>query len=154
MRLAMACVMVGMAIGATIELAFAHWRDGGAALAPAVGSIDQGLMAERGAISAMLVLPVASARPSASAADADDLTAARPQGLCKEAGAKDLAAAFLNPTCGSDKAHARRGARTTYRVATVVVGRTDSPPAPATAEPTPVAAPSIEPSHGASTSAQ
>jgi len=137
MRLVMASVMAGMAVAATIELAVAHWRDRDVALAPAVTPIDEALLVERAAVPAALDSPRASARPSTSAAAADGLIARRPQGLCKEAGGKDLAAAFLNPTCGSGKAHARHGARTNYRVATVIVGRTDSLPAPA------------EPSHAA-----
>jgi hypothetical protein len=58
-----------------------------------------------------------------------------------------LAAAFLNPRCGLGNVHARHGARTTYRVATVIVGRTDTPPA--AAEPTPVAVKLIESSQTA-----
>jgi hypothetical protein len=42
-----------------------------------------------------------------------------------------LAAAFLNPRCRLGTVHARHGARTAYRVATVIVGRTDTPPAAA-----------------------
>jgi hypothetical protein len=146
MRLVMASVMAGMAIGATIELAVAHWRDSDVAPPPMAGSINEGSLV--GGAAAVLDIPVISARPSASAADTDGLTLTRPKGLCKETGPKDLAADFLNPTCGSDKPHARHAARTTYRVATVIVGRTNPPPASA-AKPTPVAVTAIEPSHAA-----
>jgi hypothetical protein len=149
LRLAMACVIAGMAIGATMELAVAHWRDSDAVPSPAVRSVDEESPAERAAARAAPDSPVASARPSESAAGTDGLIAPRPQGLCKDAGTNDPAAAFLNPTCGSGKAHARRGARTTYRVATLTVGRTDSLQAPTAAEPTQAAVPSIEPSHTA-----
>jgi hypothetical protein len=147
MRLVVASVMAGMAIGATIELAVAHWRDGDVAQSPAASSIDDEPLAEGSAVHAVPDIPVASARPPAPTADTAELTALRPQEFCKDAGTKGLAAAFLNPTCGSARPHTRRSGRTTYRVATVIVGRTESPPAPAAAEPTPVAVAAIEPPH-------
>jgi hypothetical protein len=143
MRLAIVCVLAGMAIGATMGLAFAHWRDNDVVPSPAAGSIDEEPLAEGVAVPAVRDISVVSARPSTSA---DELTAARPQGFCKDTGGKDLATAFLNPTCDSAKPHARHPARTTYRVATVTVGRTESPSA---AEPMPVTAAAIEPSHAA-----
>jgi hypothetical protein len=143
MRLVIASVMAGLAIGATIELAFAHWRDNDVAPAPAIRSIHARPLAE--GAPAVLEIPVVSAQPPASA-DVEKLTTARPLGFCKEGGAEDLVAVFLNPTCGSGKPHARHGARTVYRVATVIVGRTETSSASEAAEPTRVA-PAIEPSH-------
>jgi hypothetical protein len=144
MRLVVASVMAGMAIGATIELAVAHWRDGDAAQSPAPGWIDDERLAAGAVIQAVPDIPVPAGRPSTSAAGADDLTVTRSQAFCNDAGAKGLAAAFLNPTCGSEKPHARHPARTTYRVATVIIGRTESPPA--AAESTPVTVAAVEPS--------
>lgn len=149
MRLALTFVMAGMAIGATMELALAHWRDKGVVPSPAVRSVDEEALDLRSALPAALDRPIGSARPSASAAEADGLMTTRPQGFCKEMGARDLAAAFLNPSCRLGNLHARHGARTTYRVATVIVGRIDSLPTPAAAGPTPVAVKSIESSQTA-----
>jgi hypothetical protein len=146
-RLAMASVMAGMAIGATIELAVAHWRGGELAQSPAANSIDEEPLAEGAAVKAVLDVPVVSARPSALTADTDALTVTRPQGLCKDTGAGDLAAGFLNPACGSARPHARHSPRTTYRIATVIVGRAESSPAPATAEPMPVTVAAVESAH-------
>ncbi len=52
-----------------------------------------------------------------------------------------MAAEFLNPNCGSGKSHVRHVARAVYRVATVVIGRTDV----TAAETAPVAVAAIEP---------
>jgi hypothetical protein len=141
MRLAMASVVAGIAIGATMELAIAHWRDRDAA-SPVASSIDQERLAEDTAVPAVGDAPVISVQRSASTAEADAVTATRTQGSCKEAGVKDLATTFLNPTCGSSKAHGRHAARTTNRVATIV-GRTD--PTPAASESAPVTVAGIEP---------
>jgi hypothetical protein len=146
-RLAVASVIAGMAIGATIELAVAHWRDGDFAQSPVATSVDEEPSAEGRAIQAVPDIPVASARPSTSAAGAYDLTATRSQAFCKDTGAKDLAAEFLNPACGSVKPHARHSAQTTSRVATVIVGRVESSSAPAAAEPMPVTVAAGESSH-------
>src|ERR1700732_808467 len=81
-RLAVASVITGMAIGATIELAVAHWRGGDVARSPAATSIDEQPSAEDTVIQAGLDIPVVSARPSRSAGAADDLTATRPPALC------------------------------------------------------------------------
>jgi len=146
MRLVTASVMAGVAIGATMELAIAHWRDRDAA-SPVPSSIDRERPAEDAAVPAVGDVPIISVRHAASIADADATTSTRMQGACKEVGVKDLATAFLNPTCGSGKLHARHAARTAYRVATMIVGRTESPP-PA-AEPAPVTIAAIEPPHAA-----
>jgi hypothetical protein len=146
-RLALASVIAGMAIGATIELAVAHWRDGDVMQSPAANAIGEEPLAEGTAIQAVLDIPTASARPSTSAADADNLTAPRSPAFCKEASAKGLTAEFLNPACGPVKPHARHSERTISRVATVIVGRAESSPAPAAAEPSPVTMAAVESSH-------
>jgi len=145
MRLAMALVMAGMAIGATLELAVAHWREGDVAQSRTARSIDEEPLAEGAAVQAVPDVPVVSTLPARATAGVDDLTVTRPQAFCNDASAKDLAAAFLNPTCGSDKPHARHPARTPYRVATVIIGHSESPPAETESKPVTVAA--IEPSH-------
>jgi hypothetical protein len=132
-RLAIASVIAGMAIGATIGLALAHWYDGDVAQSPAANSIDEEPLADGAVIQAVLDIPIASARPSTSAAGADNPTATRQQAFCKDTDAKGLAAEFLNPACGSAKQHARHSARTTSRVATMIAGRVESPPAPVAA---------------------
>jgi hypothetical protein len=144
-RLVLVSVMVGMAIGAAMELSVAHWGDSDAAPSPEARAIDQESLAEGPAVQVVLDIPVVSTRPSKS--NADELTFTRPQGFCKDTGAKGLAMAFLNPTCGSPKSHARHSERTTSRVATVIVGRTELPPAPA--EPMQVNVAAIETSHAA-----
>jgi hypothetical protein len=146
-RLATASVIAGTAIGATIELAVAHWQDSDFAQSPVATSVDEEPLAEATAIQAVLGIPVASARPSTSAASAYDLTATRSQAFCKDTGAKDLAAEFLNPACGSAKPHARHSSQTTSRLATVIVGRVEPSAAPAAAEPMPVTAAAVESSY-------
>jgi hypothetical protein len=135
-RLVTASLIAGMAIGATIELAVAHWRDSDVAQSRAANSIDEEPSTQGTAIQPVLDIPVASAPPPASTADTGELTVIRSQVLCKDIGATGLAAEFLNPTCGSVKPHARHSARTTNRVATVIIGHAGAP-APAAAEPTP-----------------
>jgi hypothetical protein len=146
-RLAMVSVIAGMAIGATIELAVAHWRDGDFAQSPVATAVDEESLAEGTAIQAVPDIPVALARPSTSAAGAYDLTATRSQAFCKDTGAKDLAAEFLNPACESVKLHARHSAQTTSRVATVIIGRAESSSAPAAAGPMPVTVSAVESSY-------
>jgi hypothetical protein len=143
LRLAVACVLVGMAIGATMELAIAHWR-GGDAASPAARSFDEERLTLPGdAAFPPIDIPGVPIRPSASIADPDEPAAARRQGICSDPSLKDMAAAFLNPSCGLSKSHVRHVARATYRVATVVVRRTDVP----SAEAAPVAVAAIEPLH-------
>lgn len=125
----------------------AHWRGGDVARSPAATSIDEQPSAEDTVIQAGLDIPVVSARPSRSAGAADDLTATRPQAFCKGTGAKGLAAEFLNPACGLVKPHARRSALMISRVATVIVGRAESLPAPAEAEPMRVTVAGVESPH-------
>jgi hypothetical protein len=149
MRIVIASVIVGTAIGATIELAVARWRHSDVAPSPAARSMDEALLTEGTAVPTMPDIPAVSARPSATAAATGELPEARPQGFCKETGAKDLAAAFLNPACGPAKPHARHPARTTNRVATVIVGRTDAPPASAAIESKPTATVAAAPSYAA-----
>jgi hypothetical protein len=135
--------MAGMAIGATMELAIAHWRGGEAASASARSFDEERLTLPGDAAFPPIDIPVVPIRSSASTAGADELAAARPQGVCTDPSVKDMAATFLNPNCGSGKSHVRHVARATYRVATVVVGRTDV----TAAETAPVAVAAIEPLH-------
>jgi hypothetical protein len=141
LRLAMVCVMAGMTIGATMGLAIAHWRDGDAASPPARSFDEERLTLPGNAAFPPIDIPVVPIPASASTAGADEAAAARPQGVCTDPGVKDMAAAFLNPSCGSSKSHVRHVARATYRVATVVIGRTDV----TAAETAPVAVAAIEP---------
>jgi hypothetical protein len=146
MRLAMACVIAGVAIRATMELAIAHWRDSDAA-SPVVSSIDREPPVEDAAVPTISDVPVISVPHAASTNDAGAATATRTQGVCKEVGVKDLAAEFLNPTCGSGKPRARHATRTTNRVATMIVSRIE--PVPAAAEPAPVTQATVEPPRAA-----
>jgi hypothetical protein len=144
-RLATIALLAGIAIGATAGLAVAHWHDSGNAPSPTAGAIDELRSAEGSVAQAVLDVPFASAPPLVAAAKADELTVSRLQGDCKGAGGKGLAAAFLNPACDSGGPHARHAARTTYRVATVIGGRTE----PAPADPNTVTVAAIEPSQAA-----
>jgi hypothetical protein len=139
LRLAVACVMAGMAIGATVELAIAHWR-GGDAVSPSARTFDEERLTLPGD-TAFPPIDILRIRLSASTAGQDEPTAARPQGLCTDPSLKDIAAEFLNPNCESRKSHVRHVARATYRVATVVIGRIDV----TAAETAPVAVAAIEP---------
>jgi hypothetical protein len=143
LRLALACVMAGTAIGATIELAIAHWRGGDAASPSARSFNEERLTLPGDAAFPPIGVPVAPTRPSALSAGADEWAAVRPQGGCTDPSVKDMAAAFLNPSCGLSKSHVRHVGRATYRVATVVIGRTDA----AAADTAPVAVAAIEPLH-------
>jgi hypothetical protein len=143
LRIAVACVMAGMAIGTTMELAIAHWRDGDAA-SPSVRSFDEERLTLPGdAAFPGIDIPAVPIRSSASTAGADESTAARPQGVCTDPSVRDMAAAFLNPNCALSKSHVRHVARATNRVATVVIGRTDV----TAAETAPAAVAAIEPLH-------
>jgi hypothetical protein len=128
LRLAMTMILAGIGIAATIELAVAHWRDSGAA--------TQGRLAE---VSGPSGIRVALIQTSGSSA----LTEARPlpqHASCRDAAPRDPAASFLNSDCRPGRVHARHAERTLYRVATFIVGRTESPPAPAAAEAMPYSA--------------
>jgi hypothetical protein len=133
--------MAGMAIGATMGLAIAHWRGGDATSASARSFDEERLTLPGDAAFPPVDIPVVAIGSSASTPGADEPTAARPQGVCADPSVKDMAAAFLNPNCGSSKPHVRHVARATYRVATVVIGRADVTPA----ETAPVAVAAIEP---------
>jgi hypothetical protein len=125
MRLAVICVMAGMAIGATAKLGVAQWRDNFSGVTgPTAGpSGDQSPANE--------VAPGLSefaAFPSRLASDTYKSKGAPAQSSCK-----DLSTSFLNPTCRSERPHARHAARAAYRVATVIIGRATAPPPPAAA---------------------
>jgi hypothetical protein len=138
LRLAMTLILAGMGIGATIELAVAHWRDS-ATRTMIAGPIDEEQLREADAVPEPSGILVASMRPWGSAA----LTEAWPlpqHGSCKDAASGDLAASFLKSDCRPGKVHARHAERTPYRVATVIGGGTELPPAPAVAEAMPYSA--------------
>jgi hypothetical protein len=65
---------------------------------------------------------------------------------CKPDATQDPASSFLNSSCRSSKLHARHGVRAAYRVAIVVLGRTNAPPAPP--EAAPITASANEPAGG------
>jgi hypothetical protein len=141
LRLAMTLMTAAIGIGATIELAVAHWRDGDAVAQTLIaGAIDEGPLAEGAAMPNFSGIPVASLRPSAPTAATEAWTVIPLPGSCKAAAAKDLAASFLNPACRPGKVHARHSEWTPYRVATVVIGGSELPPAPAAVEATPYGA--------------
>jgi hypothetical protein len=133
--------MAGMAIGATIEFAIAHWY-GGEAAPPARSFDEERLTLAGGVAFPPIDIPVVPIRSPAPTAGADAPTAASPPGGCADPSSKDMAAAFLNPSCGLSKSRGRHVARATNRVATVLIGRTDV----TAAETAPVAVAAIEPS--------
>jgi len=136
MRLAMTLMMAGAGIGGTIELAVAHWRDSDAVAQSLIADpIDEKPLAEDTAAREPSGIAVVSVRPSASAAAAEVWTVLPPHGSCKNAVARDLAASFLNSICRPGKVHARHAERTPYRIATIIIGRVASPPAPVHATP-------------------
>jgi len=145
MRLAMACVMAGVAIGATMELAIAHWRDSDA-VSPVASSIDREFPAEDTAVLTISDVPIVSVPHTASTPDAG-APPTRRQGVCKEVGIEDMAAEFLNPTCGPGQPRWRHATRATSRVATMIVGHIE--PMHAAAEPPPVSQATVEPPHAA-----
>jgi hypothetical protein len=111
LRLATVIVATTLAIGTTVGFAVAHRTDG-VGLPSTTQPTDEP--------------PVAGI--AAPAADAT-----RQHETCQGDVAQDLAAFFLNSACGSNKPHAKHGARVVNRVATVIIGRADAPPAPTAA---------------------
>jgi hypothetical protein len=104
LRLATALLVTTLAIGATMGFAVEHRSDE--------------------------VAPVAAAeQPLPGSTSAADPT--RTRETCDEDLVKGLATYFLNinSRCGASKPHARHGARTANRVATVIIGRTQALPA-------------------------
>jgi hypothetical protein len=115
-----------LAVGATMALAAAHRGD---ADGPALT-----VQSDTGADAIQASTPAA------------EVTAAPapPQDTCKAAASGDPAGSFLGLHCRSSKPHTvRHGARAAYRVAVVILGRRDAPPAPA--EAATVVAPGNEP---------
>ena len=113
LRVATVIVATTLAIGTTVGFAVAHRTDG-VGLPSTTQPTDEP--------------PVAGI--AAPAADAT-----RQHETCQGDVAQDLAAFFLNSACGSNKPHAKHGARVVNRVATVIIGRADAPPAPTAATP-------------------
>jgi hypothetical protein len=105
MRLATVAVLAALATGATMGLAVAHRTDG-EGLAVSSQPMDE------------------PTRPVDIAANSPQLAPA--QAYCQAGTSNDLAALFLNPSCGTRKPHARHGAQPTNRVATVILGRVDT----------------------------
>jgi hypothetical protein len=116
--LAAAIVAITLAIGTTMGFAVAHRTDG-IGVASTAQPTDEPPLAD-------------------AAVPAVDAT--REHESCQGDLAQDLAAFFLNSVCGSNKAHAKHGARIANRVATVIIGRADAPPAPTAETPAPAAA--------------
>jgi hypothetical protein len=106
MRLAMVAVLAALATGATMGLAVAHRTDG------------EGL-----AVSSQPMDERPPARPLDIAANSPQPARAQ---ACQAGTSGDMAALFLNPSCGARKPHARRGAQRTNRVATVILRRVDA----------------------------
>jgi hypothetical protein len=104
MRVATVAVVAALAIGATMGLAVAHRTDG-AGLAAATQTVEEQLPAGPFDISA------------------NSPQVGRAQASCQTGTSDDMAALFLNPSCGARKPHSRHGARETNRVATVILGR-------------------------------
>jgi hypothetical protein len=117
LRLATAIVVTTLAIGTTMGFAVAHRTDG-FGVASTARPTDEAPLAEA-------VAPAAEAT--------------RQHESCQADAVQDLAAFFLNSACGSNKPHAKHGARIANRVATVIIGRADAPPAPTAEMPAPVA---------------
>jgi hypothetical protein len=97
-----------MAIGATMGLAAAHRGD-----------------EEDPAPTVQADVAANPMPPSASAHDASPIS--HVQESCKMTATRNPAGAFLSPTCRSSKLHARHGAQAEYRVAIVILGRTNAP---------------------------
>jgi hypothetical protein len=102
MRLATAAVLAALATGATMGFAVAHRTD------------TEGLVVS----SQPMDEP---ARPLESAAS--PLQVAPAQAYCQAGTSDDMAALFLNPSCGARKPHARHNAKPPNRVATFILGR-------------------------------
>jgi hypothetical protein len=125
MRLATICVMAGLVTGATAKLGIAQWSDSVVGLmAPTAEPLGDRSPVEEAALG----LPEFAAFPPRAASDNDLSKGAPAQSSCK-----NLSTSFLDPTCRSEKPHARHAARATYRVATVIIGRPPAPPPPALA---------------------
>jgi hypothetical protein len=107
LRLATLVVLATLATGATMGLAVAH-RTGGEGLAVSSQTVEEQL----------------PARPFDIGANSPQL--ARAQASCQAGTSDDMAAFFLNPSCGGRKPHARHGAQPANRVATVILGRVDA----------------------------
>jgi hypothetical protein len=117
LRLVLVAATAVLAVGATMALAAAHRgdADGRAAAVQRDSGADV-------------------TRASTSAADVA-ATPAPSQDACKAAASGDPVGSFLDLHCRSSKQHVRHGARAAYRVAVVILGRTDAPPVPAEAAP-------------------
>jgi hypothetical protein len=106
MRLATVAVLAALATGTTMGLAVAHRTD-----------------SERLAVSSQPMDEQLPARPFDIAANSPQPARAQ---ACQAGTSGDMAALFLNPSCGARKPHARHGAQPTNRVATVILGRVDT----------------------------
>jgi hypothetical protein len=111
LRLATVIVATTLAIGTTVGFAVAHRTDG-VGLPSTTQPTDE---------------------PPVAGIAAPTVDAPRQHETCQGDVAQDLAAFFLNSACGSNKPHAKHGARVANRVATVIIGRADAPPAPTAA---------------------
>jgi hypothetical protein len=107
LRLGTAAVLATLAIGATMGFAVEHRTDA-AGLVAASQPVEEQL----------------PSRPLDIYANSAQAT--RAPASCQAGTSEDMAALFLNPSCGARKPHARHGARASNRVATVILGRMDA----------------------------
>jgi hypothetical protein len=140
LRLILTCVMAIMAFEATAKLGVAGWRDSVSRVTvPTAGPIGDQSPGEAVAPG----LSEFAAFPSMTTSDTD-----RSKRLSAESFCKNLSTSFLDPTCRSEKPRARHAARAAYRVATVIIGRSPSPPPPVVAsDPAPASATPIDQRH-------
>jgi hypothetical protein len=146
-RLGMVSAVAILVIGATMGLAVAHWPDsakGDSAKMDLAGQPKEPLPGAS-------AISISSVQRSAPAATSGTSPVARAQESCEPGLISALAAVFLDPSCGSSKLHARHGARATNRVATVIIGRVETPPTPPAAT---VAVTATEPSKDTASAAQ
>jgi hypothetical protein len=126
-RTAMVSALAIIAAGAMIKLAGAHRQGSDLAAARATEGTEQAAVADHEGLSKPLAAPSVLAQSSTSAADVGGLTAPPQGGQCKESSGPNLASTFLNPVCG--QSHLKHAGRNPHKVLTVIIGRSEPPPA-------------------------
>jgi hypothetical protein len=106
-RLAMVVALAALAVGATMGLAVAHRTDADVLAAMSLTVEEQ--------------LP-----PRPFDISTNSPQRIRAQASCQAGTSEDLEALFLNPGCGTRKAHAKHGARAISRIETAIAGRADA----------------------------
>jgi hypothetical protein len=119
LRVVLVTAATVLAVGATMAFAAAHRGD--------ADGLARTVQPDTGADAT----PIPASTPATSTpADAAASPAPLPD-TCKAAASGDPAGSFLGLHCRSGKPqHVRHGARAAYRVAVVILGRKDAPPAP------------------------